>query len=251
MEPKITVVVVEDEALIARNLRLTLEDLGYEVLATCFTYARARQTLSELRPDVVLLDINLGSDNPAHNGLALAQQLREQPDSPPFLFLTAYNDLDTIRQATRLQPSGYLLKPTTGAALFGALQSAIERHRAQLPTPDPSLDAPTPEAPDFFYVKTGANVQRLLWREVASLEAGKNYVTLRTGSEPRRSHALRGSLAYVLEQLMPESVRGKFQRISRSVYVNADYITAQDEHAVYCGSERFERGQAAPRPLPD
>ncbi|MDO7874418.1 response regulator [Hymenobacter sp. ASUV-10] len=249
MDPKITIVVVEDEALIARNLRLTLEDLGYEVLATCFSYAKAREALATLQPDVVLLDINLGSDNPAHNGLALAQLLREQPEGPPFIFLTAYDDLDTIRQATRLQPSGYLIKPVNGAALFGALQSAIESHRRQVPAPPPERDAPAPATPDFFYVKTGGHVQRLLWREIASLEAGKNYVTLRTGTEPRRSYAIRGSLAYVLEQLVPEGLRGQFLRISRGVYLNPEYITGHDEAFVYCGPERFENGHTAQRQL--
>ena len=152
--PKLNLLVVEDEALIAENLRLTLEDLGYAVLATCYTYAEARQAFAPgHRPDLVLLDINLGSPDPAHTGLALAQQLRDRPDGPPFIFLTAYNDLDTIRQATRLQPSGYLIKPVNGAALFAAIQTAIERTGTQQPAPCPLPPRAAPPAPDFFFVK--------------------------------------------------------------------------------------------------
>ena len=115
MEPKLAILVVEDDALIAENLRLTLQDLGYATPPACHTYARAEAALTRpggVAADLVLLDINLGSADPARTGLALARHL-SGPAAPPFVFLTAYADLDTIRHATRLQPSGYLIKPVT------------------------------------------------------------------------------------------------------------------------------------------
>lgn len=240
--PKLHLLVVEDEALIAENLRLTLEDLGYDVLATCYTFAEARAALApgQPRPDLVLLDINLGSDDPARTGLALARGLAEG-GGPPFVFLTAYSDFDTIRQATQLRPSGYLIKPVNPAALFATIQTALEYAATRQPAPllDPA-SAPAP-APDFFFVKLGDHTHKVYWTEVQSLEAGKNYVTLRVGGHPR-SYPLRGSLSYVLDQLVPPALHARFIRVNRRAALNVAAITGFDEEWVYCGEERFENG---------
>ena len=249
MEPKLAVLVVEDDALIAENLRLTLQDLGYAAPPACHTYARAEAALTRsggVAADLVLLDINLGSADPAQTGLALARHLAG-PAAPPFIFLTAYADLDTIRQATRLRPSGYLIKPVSGATLFAAIQTALERHRTQAPAPLPAPAEDVP-APDYFFVKIGDKTHRLQWAEVAALEAGKNYVTLRTAAY-RTGYPLRGSLAYVLDQLLPAALRPRFLRVNRRVSLNAAFITAYDDEFVYCGPDRYENGGTALRQL--
>ncbi|GAB2855360.1 response regulator [Hymenobacter ruber] len=244
--PKINLLVVEDEALIAESLRLTLEDLGYGVLATCYTFAEAQQAFAGPRPDLVLLDINLGG-GPQQSGLELAQQLRDA-QGPPFLFLTAYNDFDTIRQAARLQPSGYLIKPVNSAALFAAIQTAIERAAAHQAAPLPDPNAPAAPVPEFFFVKRGAFTHKLYWRDVASLEAGKNYVTLRAPAQ-RLSHAIRGSLYYVLDQLLPPGLQDSFIRVNRRTSLNAAFITGYDDEHVYCAGEAYENGRMAQEQL--
>lgn len=251
LTPRLRILVVEDEALIAENLRLTLEDLGYEVPATCYTFPEAQATLAGLpaqgTADLVLLDLNLGSATPARSGLALARQLREQ-GGPPFIFLTAYSDLSTIRQATQLQSSGYLSKPVSGPALFAAIQSALEYATARQPAPAPTAAAPA--APDFFFVKLGERAHKLQWADVQRLEAGKNYVTLYPAGQ-RRGYPLRGSLAYVLEQLVPPALRPQFLRINRRLCLNAAAITGYDDEHVYCGAERYENGHLAQQQLSD
>jgi DNA-binding LytR/AlgR family response regulator len=248
--PRLRILVVEDEALIAENLRLTLEDLGYEVPATCYTFAEAQAALAGLpaqgTADLVLLDINLGSADPAASGLALARQLREA-GGPPFIFLTAYSDLATIRQATQLQPSGYLIKPVGAPALFAAIQSALEYAATRQPATAPPLAAP-PAAPDFFFVKLGERTHKLHWADVQRLEAGKNYVTLHPAGQ-RTGYPIRGSLTYVLDQLLPPALRSSFLRINRRLSLNAACITAYDDDYVYCGPERYENGRLAQKQL--
>ena len=244
----LTVLLVEDEALIAEELRLTLEDFGYLVLPPCHTFAEGRQALTPPapRPDLVLLDLNLRSANPLHNGLALAELLRQQADPPPFIFLTAYSDADTIRQAATLRPGGYLIKPANAATLFATIQVALTRGEAS-PAPPRHEDAPPPPA-DCFYLKLNGRIVPLYWHEVTSLEAGKNYVTLRA---PARGlvHALRGSLASVLDQLVPPDLRPQFLRVNRSTLLNRAHISGHDEQHVHCGALRFENGHLADRQL--
>lgn len=235
MEPsRLRILVVEDEALIAENLRLTLEDLGYEVPATCYTFAEATAALAAPPPvaDLVLLDINLGNADAQLSGLALARQLRAQ-GGPPFIFLTAYSDLATIRQATQLQPSGYLIKPVGGPALFAAIQSALEYAATHQPAPAPAPATPPP-APSFFFVKLGERTHKLHWTEVQRLEAGKNYVTLHVAGQ-RAGYPLRGSLTYVLDQLLPPALAGQFLRVNRRLALNKAAITSYDDEHLYCG----------------
>ena len=249
MEPKLAILVVEDDALIAENLRLTLQDLGYATPPACHTYVQAEAALTRpggVAADLVLLDIHLGSADPARTGLALARHLGG-PAAPPFVFLTAYADLDTIRHATRLQPSGYLIKPVNGPTLFAAIQTALERHRTHAPAPLPAPAEDVP-APDYFFVKIGERTHKLRWAEVAALEAGKNYVTLRTAAY-RTGYPLRGSLAYVLDQLLPETLRAHFLRVNRRTFLNAAYITGYDDEFVYCGPDRYENAGTALRQL--
>lgn len=251
MDAKISLLVVEDEALIAENLRYSLEDLGYEVLDTCYTYAQAQQAFARHRPDLVLLDLNLGSADPTHDGLALARQLSAAPGGPPFIFLTAYNDLDTIRQATRLQPSGYLIKPVNHATLFAAIQTAIEHALTRRPAPLPAgpADAVGPvEQPLYFFVKIGDRAHKLLWADVTAIEAGKNYVTLRDAPSGRM-FPIRGSLTYVLDNLLPAPLRPHFIRVNRRVSLNAAFITHYDGEFVYCGTEQYENSPGALRQL--
>ena len=240
----IAVLVVEDEALIAENLCLSLEDLGYAVADTCYTYAEAERAIARPpQPDLVLLDINLSSADPAHTGLALAQQLSTH--GTPFIFLTAYSDLDTIRQATALQPSGYLIKPVNSATLFAAIQTAIERFTTQQ---EALLPAAAAGLPDYVFVKIGERTHKLHWAEVSCLEAGKNYVTLRAATY-RTGYPLRGSLTYVLDNLLPEALRPQFLRINRSTVLNTRFITAYDPDYVYCGLERYENARIATEQL--
>ena len=243
--PRLRILVVENEALIAENLCQTLEDLGYEVPAAAYTFAEAQDMLAgplARQADLVLLDINLGSADPAESGLALARQLTES-GGPPFIFLTAYNDLDTIRQATQLRPSGYLIKPVSAPALFAAIQSALEAAATRQPAAPPTSATP-PAATEFFYVKLGGRTHQLPWTEVLRLEAGRNYVTLHTAQQ-RAGYPLRGSLTYVLTQLVPAALRPRFLRINRQVALNAATITAYDDEYVYCGAEQYENGQLA------
>lgn len=247
MESKLSILIVEDEALIAENLRLTLEDLGYQVPEACYTYAEAMEAFQRLPPDLVMLDINLSSADPAQDGLALGKYLAEHTDLP-FIFLTAYNDLDTIRQATGLAPSGYLIKPVNMATLFAAVQTALanagSRTTAALPTPEMQTQA----LPEYFFVKVGQRTHKLLWNDVVSMEAGKNYVTLRT-ADPTRGYPLRSSLSYVVDNLVPEHLRNNFVRASRSLVLNSALITSFDQNYVYCGALRFERGQISSQVL--
>jgi DNA-binding NarL/FixJ family response regulator len=87
-------------------------------------YATAEAALAELpalRPDVVLMDINL----PGMNGVECVRRLKEQLPDTQIVMLTAYEDTDNIFNALAAGASGYLLKRTTGPELLAALREVM------------------------------------------------------------------------------------------------------------------------------
>lgn len=119
-----SILIVEDEMLIALFTSATLSDLGYSVIGIAATAEAALQSAAEHRPDLVLMDITLRGQR---DGIDAAQLLRERLGIP-ILFLTAHADGATMERAAMVEPVGYLVKPFSprqlGEAVSGALDGA-------------------------------------------------------------------------------------------------------------------------------
>ncbi|MGQ9503160.1 MAG: response regulator, partial [Anaerolineae bacterium] len=118
------ILVVEDELIVAENIRIMLTDFGYTVPPPVASAAEALRTLENLRPDMILVDIQL--EGPV-GGVHLARQIRER-FSIPLVYLTAYADEETVRQALATEPYGYLVKPFSVAELRTTVELAFFRH---------------------------------------------------------------------------------------------------------------------------
>lgn len=231
MEEKINILIIEDEALIAENLKLTLEDLGYHVGGTYYHFEEARQAIEQSTHDLILLDINLGSLNSEENGLQLAALIR-QTHQIPFIFLTAHQDKDTILQASQLKPSAYLIKPVNPAAVFAAVQLALDQSTRR-------SVVPAAAKPDFFFIKLGQHTHKLQWQQVYCMEASKNYVLLRVLGN-RAAYPIRGTLSFVTTQLLPDSVQSWFVRANRSTVLNRQYISSFLPTKIVCNLTSFD-----------
>ena len=93
----VRVLVVEDEAIVARDLQMRLRDLGYLVPAIAHTGNDAVRLAEEVVPDLVLMDINLDGKV---DGIEAAAIIRQQRDIP-VVYLTAYTDKETVERAKR------------------------------------------------------------------------------------------------------------------------------------------------------
>ncbi len=122
--------VVEDERIVALDLRSSLEDLGYQVTGISASEQQAVADVSQHRPDLVLMDINLGRGGDGVN--AGRRILSEQ--SIPVIYLTAYAAQDTIDRAGEVAPYGYLLKPVEVRELNATIRIALARRRHEQAT---------------------------------------------------------------------------------------------------------------------
>ena len=115
--------VVEDEILTADYLHHLLLELGYEVCGHAASAAAAVNLVGERRPDLVLMDVNLGRGG---DGIDAAGQILERFGIRS-LFITAYGDRVTLKRAESAQPAGILVKPFDKARLGSALAAARDR----------------------------------------------------------------------------------------------------------------------------
>ena len=115
-----TLLIVEDEFVLADDMQRMLEQLGYHVLGVAATEAEAISQLQRHPPDLVLLDIVLGKDR----SFSLAEILRTHYRIP-FIFVTSHTEQSMLQAAKAVQPHGYLLKPISALALQASIEVAL------------------------------------------------------------------------------------------------------------------------------
>jgi len=121
------VLIVEDELMIAHDLREALTDAGFEVVGVAADGSEARATAAAHDPEVVLMDVRLrGGDD----GVQVATELLDD-HAVPFVFLTAHSDEATVRRVQEVG-AAMLIKPFDEQELVAAVRVAVRRHRDTL-----------------------------------------------------------------------------------------------------------------------
>lgn len=123
----VKILVVEDEGIVAEEIRSRLKKLDYTVSAVVHSGGSAIQKAEEMRPDLVLMDIQLKGEI---DGIDAAQQIQEHLDIP-VVYLTAHADENTLQRAKLTNPFGYVLKPFEEKELYVAIEIALYKHKAE------------------------------------------------------------------------------------------------------------------------
>lgn len=118
------ILIAEDESLIRMDIRLMLEDNGFEVVGEAGNGDKAIELAFAHRPDLILMDIKM----PKINGLQASQVIASQLDLP-ILLITAYSQKEFIEKARQDNIVGYLVKPISEANLLPAVEVAL--HQAE------------------------------------------------------------------------------------------------------------------------
>lgn len=118
------ILVVEDEAIVAKDLQYRLKKFGYTVPAIASSGEEAINKAVETSPDLVLMDIRLKG---AMDGIEAAQEIYKRLDIP-VIYLTAYADEKTLERAKITAPFGYILKPFKERELQTNIEIALTKH---------------------------------------------------------------------------------------------------------------------------
>lgn len=122
-----SILVVEDENIVAMDLAATLRRLGYDVVALATRGEDAVELVRKHKPDLVLMDIMLAGPM---DGIQAAEIIRGERDVP-VVFLTAYSDDRTIARAGQTEAYGFIVKPFHDRDIKSAVEVALHKHRGE------------------------------------------------------------------------------------------------------------------------
>lgn len=122
MELKPKILVVEDESIIAMDLRITLSRMGYEVTSVVNNALAAIQKAEQDKPDIILMDIMLGG---SLDGIEAAKIISYN-HSTPIIYVTALKDEETMKRAYLPEPYLFLIKPYTEKDLKYAIEDMLK-----------------------------------------------------------------------------------------------------------------------------
>ncbi|MBK8023301.1 MAG: response regulator [Chloroflexi bacterium] len=124
-QPAARVLIVEDESIVALDLRITLRRLGYDVVGVAGSCEEAVNVAAQARPDLILMDIRLHGHM---DGIQAAALIRSRYGIP-VIFLTAQSDETTRKRAEAVSPAGIIMKPFSPADLVGTMSTVLENQR--------------------------------------------------------------------------------------------------------------------------
>jgi two-component system cell cycle sensor histidine kinase/response regulator CckA len=119
------IMVVEDESIVAEDMKAMLEGFGYAVPAVAFSGEEAVKKALDTQPDLVLMDIVLKGQM---SGVEAVEHIRSRCNIP-VVYVTAYADEKTVRRAKVTEPFGYLLKPFDARELQTTIEIALYKHQ--------------------------------------------------------------------------------------------------------------------------
>jgi len=122
-----SIFIVEDELVVSKDIEHTLRELGYRVLGRARSGTAALLKITQLKPDLILMDIGLPG---GVDGVVTAAAIRDQT-AIPVVFLSGLVDVETLDRAGCSDPFGYVVKPFKPAELRGAIEIALRRSRSE------------------------------------------------------------------------------------------------------------------------
>lgn len=123
--PMKKILIVEDELIIAHEIKRALTKLNYQVVDTVDCAEDAIAAVQEVLPDLVLMDINIAGKQ---DGIATATLLKKQFELP-IIFLTAFSDEATIERAKTAEPYGFIVKPFDARDLKTTIEIVLHKHQ--------------------------------------------------------------------------------------------------------------------------
>lgn len=233
-----SILIVEDERLIAAEIARALRRLGHDALASVTNSDDALLAIAQQEPDLVLMDINIAGDT---DGIATALLVQRQ-FGVPVVFLTAQSDGKTLERAKLARAYGYILKPFTDDTLRTQLELALfEAAQDSRPAPLSAQTAAPPETAElppgpvrFFFLRKGTGYVKVLVEDILYLEALENNVRLFT----TQGQFIVFTSLREMEQRLTDP---PFFRVHRAHIVNLDQVQGYEEGCVL-----FNRTDAVP-----
>lgn len=213
------ILLVEDEAIVRKDLEMLLEASGHQVIGACATQEEAVTLCEELRPALVLMDIHLRNDG---SGIVAAHTIRERWGTP-VIFISANSDAATLSRARLAVPYTFITKPYKSVDVLAAVDLALYNHDRHLSVVHQRdrllgiLNGKDGNASLFIHQRD--REEGIPLRDIQYVEALKDYVGIHVKERRYVVHSTMNEM----EQRLPAD---SFLRVHRSYIVRKDKITA-------------------------
>lgn len=198
----IKILIVEDEILIAEDLKDILRSFGCKQIAMAHDKKTALTLLETFKPDIALLDIRMEKET---DGLEIGEYINTMQQIP-FIYITAHSDVEMIKKIVKTKPMGYITKPFKKSDLFANISLYTEQHRkSSIPN-------------NQIKIKDGYNTVMINKNDIHYLESDGNYVTI---FYEEKKLIIRQSM----ETLYNELNSPMFFRIHRCYIINVNKVS--------------------------
>lgn len=216
-----SILVVEDEPIIADDIAMHLEDFGYSVSGIAASVEEALEEINKSTPQMALIDINLEGDK---TGIDLGEILHKKYNIP-FMYITSYFDADTIQKVKKTNPTAYLIKPFDERDLKINLELAFAKQK------------PFYYQSQKLFVKKNQELIALEPQSITHVEAFDNYAYVYTANE-------KFMISHTLKSIGEKLVDKGFLRVHKSYLINFEHISSVAEGFIYLGSTQIPIGKS-------
>jgi DNA-binding LytR/AlgR family response regulator len=241
----ISILIVEDEAIVAADLQESLEQEGYIITGIASDAMKALKLYHEADIDLVLLDINIKGE---WDGIETAGHLMAIKKLP-FIYLTAYADEATFERAKATHPASYLLKPFQLTSLRMAIELAFNNFRNQQTanlndqlrtgevSPDKNGNDYLLRMHNAVFIRHGNRHVKVKLDDIIYLSADSNHVQIHT---PDNFFILRRSMQNLLDELHDSTML----RVHRSYAINSSFIEKIKRNQVFVSGQSIPIGRS-------
>lgn len=205
---KTSILIVEDDMIIAANISLQLCNLGYEVTGIETKAEEAIHHALETKPDMILMDIQLKGQS---NGIDAVKAIRKYLDIP-IIYLTANVDDSTFEKAKETHPYAFIAKPFTNLNLertIALVEEMVKEKREHVSVEDAFVDSQE----DRIFIRNQNKLVKVMLEDILYVEAERNYCKITTTNQ---TYLIVSPLNKLCDKVDPKH----FVRIHRSFVVN-------------------------------
>jgi DNA-binding LytR/AlgR family response regulator len=212
-------IIIDDEPDAINLVELLIkQSTTWTLKAKCYDALEALAFLKMNQVDLIFLDINM----PKLTGMELATLL---PPHAKIVFTTAYSEYAV--ESYSFQTIDYLLKPIT----LKRFLASVEKIEQYFEKPGPEYLSNAEQGPEFFFVKSGKTLRKILLKDILYFEGERDYVRLATGQEQM--------LIYRRLKDMEGQLKPPFIRVHNSYIINYEQLSKIEDNHIYIADKRI------------
>ena len=215
---KLKILVVEDNVVTAERIAMNLKKEGHEITEVVYSGGMAMLSVEENKPDLILMDIDLGGDL---DGIQTAKLIKRNHELA-IIYLTALDDTEVIKKAKKTDPTNFILKPFTIRRVNAAIQFAFVDKKTKK---EQYLEN------NAIFIKDNLGYQKILIQDILFIQAERSYcgIYLKTGKKY--------TLSMNLTQFSKEFKHLILIRVSRKHIVNFKQIDRLEGNQIIIGGQ--------------